>query len=155
MASILVELPADRTRLGRISLLDDKAVRRFGPAPCFGKADSAGAAEHGNPSRNPLLPWGDTPLGVYDATVARVTVTPEVERKYGPNGFLTLRPKGGDAKIAEANGRFGLLIHGGAPGPRGGLRPTFGCVRVGNDDLKALIAAVPESPLECRIVEAA
>ncbi|MEO8028214.1 MAG: hypothetical protein ABI823_17150 [Bryobacteraceae bacterium] len=153
--SILVELPADRSKLGRISLRDANGAL-WGPAACYGKADAQSASAHGNPQRDPLQPFGDTPLGSYACAIGRPAVTPRISRSYGPNGYVVLRAVSGPAKTAEQNGRFGLLIHGGDLNAAGKLRPTFGCVRVGNEDLKALLAKIEplvRSGLQCEIVE--
>src|SRR5258708_36575878 len=123
--TILVELPVDRTKLGRISLTGP-AGTAWGPAPCYAKSDDKQAATRGNPKRDPLQPFGDTPLGDYSCTAAHPAVTPHISRSYGPNGYVVLKAVGGEAKIAEKNGRFGLLIHGGDLNAKGALRPTFG-----------------------------
>lgn len=143
-ATIDVQLPADRTGLGRLRLLDSSDAAVFGPIPAYGKADNAAARAHGNPTRDPLKPWGDTPLGVYRCTLATVAVTPTIERKYGPFGYIVLDPLSGPALVARQNGRFGLLIHAGALNAQGKLRPTFGCVRIADGDMKNLRAAIAE-----------
>ena len=61
---IIAKLPTDRTKEGEIRLLIDDAVQ--GLWRCRGKADSAMAAHHGNPSRDPTHEWGDHPAGMYN-----------------------------------------------------------------------------------------
>ena len=138
---ILVELPPKRTKVGLISIRQDNR-QIWGTAACYGKADDQSAAAHGNPLRDPLKPFGDTPLGVYNCVIGRPALTPKIVHSYGPNGYIVLQPVSGAAKLAEKNGRFGLLIHGGDLNAAGKLRPTFGCVRVPNDKMKLLMAAI-------------
>ncbi len=136
--TILVELPGNRSKLGLISLkIGDEVL--LGPVSCYGKADDQQAALHGNPARDPLKPFGDTPLGIYSCEVGNPVVTPKIAHSYGPNGYVVLTAISGQAKIAAKNGRFGILIHGGDLNGVGKLRPTFGCVRVPNDKLKILL----------------
>jgi hypothetical protein len=64
MPIIVVQLPADRTQKGTLSLVAaDGATLLAGPFQTYGKADGQTAAANGNPTRNTLLPFGDTPLG--------------------------------------------------------------------------------------------
>ncbi len=57
----------------------------------------------------------------------------------------------GEAELAKANGRTGLLIHGGALGttPMGQfLRSTNGCFRMDDRDIKAFIDAIRANRIE-------
>jgi len=146
---IEILLPRDRNRYGDLSLISepDKGVKlpeqRLLHFPCFGKADNQGAADHGNPTRDPLKPFGDTPLGDYVGTVVRFAdgqiKDHDTLRKYGPYGYIVLTAVAGDALKAQDAGRFGLLIHGGDPGLNGILRPTFGCIRLANAHIAGLL----------------
>ena len=132
---ILISLQKDRNKPGKLTVYDAPlGAGRTSPCSCacLGKSDNAAAAAHGNPARNPLLPFGDIPTGTY-AGVWSVPLIPA--RSYGPNPVLVLNPVSGDALTAKNNGRFGLLIHGGDLNAAGKFRPTHGCVRVGNDDM--------------------
>lgn len=140
MTTLESTLPADRTRPGELRVVGDGAPSATDPAAsgpwrCLGKADNQSAAQHGNPARDPTLPFGDHPTGDY-ALVA-IHRFDEASSKYGP-GWISLDPTGGDALTAERNGRFGLLIHGGRLRD-GALRPTFGCLRVDNATVRALL----------------
>jgi hypothetical protein len=109
--------------------------------PCFGKADNRGAADHKNSTRDPTLPYGDHPLGMYRITGWAPSSRAEFAT-FGPAGKLVLDPYEGQALIAKANGRYGLLLHGGAlggPYPRG-FRPTYGCLRLLDPDVLELVA---------------
>ncbi len=108
-----------------------------GPFTCFGKADNAMAARHGNPRRDTTRRFGDTPSGEYRA---RFVHTPQRDTNtYGVNGYIMMEPIGGDALVARRNGRSGLWIHGGSV-RNGRLRPTFGCVRVFDSDMAVLLS---------------
>lgn len=127
---ILVSAPTDRTRPGFLTCGD------FG-CPCYLKADNAAAKRVGNASRDPLRRNGDTPLGVYWGVLAGPW---EPIRSYGPYKVIALTPIGGDALTAHKNGRRGLAIHGGALAADGrSFRPTHGCVRLRNHDMRALL----------------
>lgn len=141
---IVVDLPLDRTKTGSLRLVDDTGTTLAGPYDVIGKSDNGLAASHGNPSRNPLLPYGDTPEGVYAVSRAVVTggETGYAERSYGPYGALVLQPVSGDAQAAAAAGRVGLMIHAGDPGQTNPLRPTEGCLRLGNASINALMQAL-------------
>lgn len=94
-------------------------------------------------------PYGDTPLGTY--TVPHVLKsgpgTNHPANVYGSAGVIVLDPVSGDAQLAKANGRTGLLIHAGrqvsSPTPLPThLKVTNGCVRMLEGDLTALIKAM-------------
>lgn len=123
-------LPHNRRQAGTLELLDQSG-QVLHRCPCLGLADQLAAAGAGNPQRDPTRQYGDTPAGRYRVTLGRVL---EPARSYGPGRVLVLDPLDGQARQAAANGRSGLLIHGGDPSPAGGLRPTHGCLRVSNHD---------------------
>lgn len=126
---ICVRLPQDRSAEGEVWVEASGAVA-LGPERCRGKADNAAARKYGNASRRPELPFGDTPLGVY--AVKGVSFFGEGAQefpRYGP-AFVALDPLEGQALVAKGNRRTGLAIHGGELLDGGGLRATYGCVRV-------------------------
>jgi hypothetical protein len=100
---------------------------------CRGEADNATAARHDNVIEDPTRVGGDHPAGTY--RVARAVSFHESDRQhwttYGP-WFFALEPVAGEALVAAEYGRSGIGLHGGAPGPGGTLRETFGCLRVFN-----------------------
>jgi hypothetical protein len=152
---ILVILPADRGRLGRL-LVEREGRTVFGPAPCFGRSDDRMACARGNANRDPLKPFGDTPLGVYRCHLGAAAATPALVRSYGPHGWVALDPVSGPALQAKKNGRFGLLIHGGDRNAAGKLRPTYGCVRLSNRDMGGLMSRLREAggnQVSCRVEE--
>lgn len=111
------------------------------PARCYADADGQAAAAHGNPTEDPLKPFGDHPFGLYDAVAVIWSETDEERRTYGPVR-IRLEPVAGDALKAKANGRTGICIHGGGLNAAGELRATHGCLRVDDDTAVALAVAV-------------
>ena len=111
---LLILLPKYRSTPGRLQLLDDAgsgvAATVSYQCLCLAKSDQADAELHNNPTRNPLLPFGDLPLGEY---IAIKSIRQYPVRSYGTSPVWTINPISGDAKTAQSKGRWGLLIHGG------------------------------------------
>ena len=147
LGEIVVELPSDRQFAGRLTLKDNQGRTLAGPFNALGKADNAAAIAHRNAGRDPRLPYGDTPEGSYEVprAIATGNGTTYPAHSYGTQGALALRPVGGPALDASANGRTGLLIHGGDPGAAGRLRPTNGCVRLSDADMASLIRGLQDA----------
>jgi lipoprotein-anchoring transpeptidase ErfK/SrfK len=149
MLKILVSLPVDRTQLGTLTVVDDQGEVLVGPFPCDGKSDNEAAIEAGNPTRNPELPFGDTPLGEYTGALRREADSPAAERSFGPPDesgaipIVALSAQQGPTQAWRAflNHRTGLAIHCGDPNGQGGLRPTHGCIRLSNVDDHAMMLA--------------
>jgi hypothetical protein len=143
MPRLEIELPVERMSAGRLTFVNDGGGVIAGPFWVLGEADNRSAMAHGNPDRSPLLRYGDTPSGRFDISgFLRPETDPRMVHTYGPNGAIRLEPVGGDAALAAENGRIGLLIHGGDPGPNGGLRPTNGCLRLADSDMLSLMTAI-------------
>ena len=127
-------LPRDRNFLGKLIGFDN-GLKIF-ECPVLGKADNARAAREGNPTRDPLKPFGDTPTGLWKCG-KRGPVDPATT--YGVHPVLTMLPVSGDALLAST--RSGIWLHGGSLGRNkatGFLRPTFGCLRVSDKDMGML-----------------
>jgi L,D-transpeptidase catalytic domain len=140
--TIAVDLPDDRTRTGLLALKDRNGRVIAGPFRVLGKADGRTARAHNNSTRSRILPFGDTPGGGYRVTGAFKVGdgTDYAKKSYGIHGALRLDPVDGEAKQAkEIGGRTGLLIHSGDLGTQNRLRPTNGCLRLSNDDMKRLL----------------
>ncbi len=94
------ELPADRTKLGNLVMLQAVPVTSsvpdfpwkqvLGPLSCYAKADNLAAAAAGNPKRDPVHLYGDFPLGEYSCRliVPPGTLGETFKREYGPYGFM-------------------------------------------------------------------
>ena len=142
---ITVTLYKDRHRVGvlTVTVPSDPGAMSV-TCPCLGISDNSQAIAHGNPSRNSLKPYGDTPTGVYLGTV----IPPGDADGYGVNRRLFLTPVSGDGVKAESapNNRAGLLVHGGRLNPVytwwEGLRPTYGCVRVPDDGMGRVLKVI-------------
>jgi len=124
---------------------------------CLGKSDNAAAAAANNPNRLRLLPFGDLPLGTYTGEVtvpANQKVKTDV-RSYGPHARILLTAVSGECLEACTGKlpRWGLMIHGGAPGPKGVLRPTHGCLRLSDADIGKLLALIGTSTLDVVVTE--
>jgi hypothetical protein len=144
MSRVIVELPLDRGFCGRLVAFDDVGKLLCGPFAVAARAGDARARTAANPTRNPLLRYGDTPTGTYRVT--RI-VRAEAQQDLGPHGVIVLEATAGDAALAEANGRYRLFIQGGEPGPDGALRSTSGNLRLADADLAALMVALGEEKI--------
>lgn len=135
-------LPRDRSGYGELRLVNRRGETIAGPWMCRGKSDSQRAKRAGNPTRDPLLPYGDHPTGTWELThyVARHERADPEEAfaKYGP-GFLLLKGVEGAAEEAMAR-RSAIGIHAGRDLPDGSLMVTYGCLRT-----------VPEAVLVCAV----
>lgn len=93
------------------------------------------------PGETSMLSRGNTPTGSYQGDQL-VDTEDWPQSSYGPWGAVRLQPSSGDAILAEQFGRRGLLIHGGSPGTKGpwagSLKPTHGCLRLSNEDMRKL-----------------
>jgi hypothetical protein len=143
-ARITIQLGANRDRTGYLSVCDDQGRVFIGPFPISARAADSIASENGNPTREPVLPFGDPPTGRYKVVDAIATGqgTPYRGDLYGDTGAIVLAPVSGDAALADACGRFQLLIHGGRPSDDGRLRVSSGNFRLFDHDLKSLIDVV-------------
>jgi len=163
MPRIIIELAADRTLLGTLRLMDDGGRIFAGPFKALGRSDRKTAAAKRNPTADRLKPYGDTPCGVFDLIdIVHTAEDTKIDfSKYGKHGAIRLRPVDGAAARAEQFGRTGLMIHGGEASPSGALRPTNGCIRLSDDDMRLLLEAIARltisegPPLTCMINETA
>ena len=158
MHKLIVSLPINREFEGRLSLEGEDGRVLAGPFPVCGFADRVAAGRHGNPSGHALLPFGDTPLGRYRITGIRATGTKTSlpAEQFGPHGVIVLTPMAGDAALADANGRFCVVIQGGTLAPGRRLRPTNGALRLMDKDQRTLVRILRRSrrPCVCECVAA-
>ena len=136
---LVATLHRDRNLLGELVAYDDdgNVIHR---CPVLGKADNAMAKKMGNPKRDPLLPYGDTPTGLYRCK-KHGPVSPSAT--YGIYPVIILIPISGDAlkSYSGSRPRAGLWAHGGAKGSNAAtlyLRPTYGCLRTADDDMRQI-----------------
>jgi hypothetical protein len=145
MHQITIRLPCNRDYAGTLKLEDAKGKLAAGPFHICARAHDELARANGNPDRLPVLPFGDMPLGEYE--IVRIVPsgpgTPFESKEFGSAGIIFLQPKHGEAALADANGRFIFLIHGGALARHGALRPTEdGSLRLSNRDQRKLVSVL-------------
>lgn len=129
----------DRTVGGFLLLYDNTGTQVGNGLSVLGKAAVNDATANGNPLADSKLPYGDTPTGTYNFLAITDCVPPyNNTHSYGVNGVMKLDPASGDAATAKANGRSGILIHGGDLGAGGQLRRTNGCLRLRDDEFAYL-----------------
>lgn len=135
-----VLLPKNRNHPGSLRIELDGAPR--GEFRVLGRGSTTvGGHSTGNPSLSPFLHAGNTPVGDY-VSPGTVSTTDWDQASYGPWGAVRVKAVAGDALLAQGLGRKGLLIHGGASGRFNGYRPTLGCLRLHDSDMKELIRMV-------------
>ena len=163
---IRIVLPPDRSRAGTLSVHDHKGKRLAGPFPVLGLSDYSTAKVRGNPIRDPLRTFGNTPTGSY----AIVTIAESKSGSrlgelrstsgyftYGREGVIVLRALTGDAVVARTHGRTSIWLHGGELNSIGELRPTNGCLRVPPGVIGIIRSVIAEMPLSngaCLVSEA-
>jgi len=153
-SALIIRLPADRNRYGAIYLRDAAGRVIEGPFAAIGRAADTLAQRCGNPDRAPTRPGGDTPLGSYRVKrLEPAPIAPPFLGSFGPHGRIILAPIAGEAALAEAAGRFEIAIQGGRLGPGEALRATDGALRVHDQSIWLLLAALRGSPrLACEIL---
>lgn len=142
---VIITLPTNRWNTGIIRVETPKGEELFASL-CRGKADGQNAAKHGNPSRDPMQQWGDTPTGTYDKT----RLVEFAERTQLGDAWVPIKGKSGDARTARVNGRTGLGIHAGR-GEK--LMATYGCVRLRQSDFDRFADAVGDRDLDIEVQE--
>lgn len=146
---IQVRLHPDRDRVGTLTVYY-KGFMVAGPFSVLGRSNDGLARKHGNSTRDPLLPYGDTPTGWYRAGLRSTDAYSQTYGKeysgvkngysFGNEGLVVLDPYSGQALQAKRppNGRVGILAHAGSLSRDGGLRPTAGCLRLSPSDMQTL-----------------
>jgi len=143
MFKLIATLPHDRRYEGEFRL-HNEAGNVVLAGGCLGKADNLRARDEGNPSRDPIQPYGDTPTGGY--VPAKVLRYDPPHHRMGTFAIV-LNGADGDALQARVLGkRTGLAIHGGRGDGR--LVPTFGCLRLRDRDMAAIARIVGDDLVE-------
>lgn len=115
MPTIHVELPDNRWQAGSLRVEDDQGKTLAGPFAALGRADKKIASDKNNEFADPMLPYGDTPLGTYSVDGFRAASDSKQAIQLGPNDRIELTPTGGEALAAKFRGRTVIQIHGGKP----------------------------------------
>jgi hypothetical protein len=142
MAHLKIEFSSNRDYCGCLILSHDRGRIICGPWPVAGRATDSLAELNGNPQRYPIFRYGDTPLGTYRVTQVLKSGrgTAFNAEEFGPHGIIVMQGISDDAAIAEANGRFHVLITGGTLSSTGQLRSTAGALRLTNKHQQTLVA---------------
>lgn len=155
MQRLEIKLPVRREFCGCLTLYASNGDIQVGPVPVSAKAGDRLSTQNYNPSRTPLLPYGDTPVGTYRFSrllSMREADGVDVER-YGRFGVAVFDPAAGDAALAEAAGRFELWIHGGSERVDQHLASTAGSLRLHDDDQRQIMRAFARtSSVVCEVV---
>ena len=157
----VVTLPTKRDGLGELMVFDTiTSAAVLGPFPCLGTAVSSAARENGNDALEMTKNYGHTPDGGYDVvgTIGPDPVGSANRRSYGPNARFKLVGVSGAAQLRQANidarGEKPLRIHGGhqeqgpykpSPGEVGGFVKTYGCLRMADGDIAALLSYIQDN----------
>ncbi|MDI3476566.1 MAG: hypothetical protein PWQ59_91 [Thermoanaerobacterium sp.] len=146
--TIYANFYTNRDYKGNLTLRDSNGFIVFGPVECLGRGTSD--ANNNYDHANWMLIDADTPTGTYYTSIGSI-LSPL--SSYGPNPIIELDPVGGNALLAANNGRSGFLIHGGDPDTNANdiwypLRPTYGCIRLSNNNQQALIAKIKSISIE-------
>lgn len=157
-----VRLPADRNKAGDVQFVDTvTGLTAFGPVPCLGLASRSLATDKGNPKRDTTKGFGNTPTGSFDVvSTLPLPQDKKLRDSFGPLPRLRIIGKSGDAMIREAWAKDTLRIHGGRDSDQQNkhLRPTAGCLRVFNADMKSILDFIEDHgiayPFELVVQEA-
>jgi len=137
MFQIHVHLPKNRWLPGFLILMDVDGKQLLYDIPCRGKADGSVAEAKGNPDRDPTLPYGDLPSGLFKEVAVSRFEPPR--RTFGPTAILLVGVTG-DALKAKKNGRTGLAVHANRGDVE--LMASYGCLRVFDRDMKLITETV-------------
>ncbi|WP_152399128.1 L,D-transpeptidase [Paenibacillus cellulositrophicus] len=140
---IVANFPSNRNYKGTLKMYNASGSLVFGPVDALGRGSNRD--ENNGDHTQWKLKYADIPTGEYETTVVGPN-TPE--STYGPYKRVWLNHAlNGNAKIAEANGRNEIMIHGGDPDDNPSntwypLHPTLGCIRLSNSNQYTLINAI-------------
>jgi hypothetical protein len=165
---VLVELKADRRRVGRLRLVapggtGDSRGSAGGAKDLFrcralGLADMATALKAGNPARDPTKPFGDAPCGAW--TGCRLVTRDKFEPNdgIGPRWIPLHHTRAADEATRQLLNprrpmcRWQLGIHAGWG--NGHLMLTQGCIRLRDEDFDRLATLLGDATFDVRIAEA-
>ena len=140
---IVVNLPENRDNIGNMKVkVDGGRVRREYPAKGSGTRNANDPRDISPTTRNWWEYGGDTPTGAYGGGEYRTTNTD----LYGPNGRITftrtISPTDHAWQAYHLWDRDGIAVHGGSDlqHPAYPFEPTYGCVRITDNDMHELAA---------------
>jgi hypothetical protein len=137
--AIEIDLPENRDYKGTLTMYHNGNTVHT--CDCLGRGTNCAANDYDHTKWWIIDGYGDTPTGSYNGTWK----SPSSDTgSYGPYGRVNLVAIGGHALEC---GREDIQIHGGDPATSGTwkpLKPTYGCIRVSNDD-QEIISNLVES----------
>ncbi len=143
---IYVELPKNRDNLGTLKFIDKNGVEQLNTI-CLGRGSNDNLYNLGDHSKW-WLTNADTPTGTWTAYLGAIADNSDSYGDYEVIRLYAIKGQGDHADFAcyddsDAVKRSGFLIHGGKESTNElsswyPLRPTYGCIRVKNEDHKTL-----------------
>lgn len=123
---ITVALKSDRSQLGTMTIYNASGTSQMSVS-CLGQS----AYGYDMYTTN-----GHTPTGTYTGYLYGPA---SPESSYGPYKVVAMD---GVSGVIVSSGRSGIWIHGGDASSSGGLRPTYGCVRISNTNQNTMVTKI-------------
>jgi hypothetical protein len=144
MSKLVIVVPQSRAYCGRTVFLNADGTQRLGPLRILATASLRVARAQGNPTCDPLHPFGHPPAGGYvvASSLPPGYMHPRRPRRFGNVGALLLAARAGEALASLANGRSVFALHGGPLDTANRLRPTRGGIRLSDADMSAVVRAM-------------
>lgn len=144
MSLLVLVVPRSRRHCGRAALVGANGRVLAGPFRVLATASARVARRHGNPTRDPSLPFGHPPAGRYLLTdvLPPNVVHPRRPHRFGTSGGIVLRRAQGQPFAAS---RETIVLHGGPLDMDRRIRPTRGGLRMADADLDALTRALNDA----------
>lgn len=139
---IMATFPTNRDNKGTLKAYNASGALIFGPVSALGRGSNHTA--NGYDHTNWRLKNADVPTGVYNTVVHSAGAT----ASFGPHQRVWFNSAvSGNALIAQNNGRDEIMVHGGNPETNISatwypLRPTYGCIRLTDNDQESLMIAL-------------
>lgn len=149
---IIVNLPVNRDFKGTLKVYNGNGDLVYHPVPVLGRGSNDALNNYNH--ANQLMRNADTPTGVAKTRIIPEGLSPST---YGRSKRVHLyQGISGNFLEAEKRGRSEILIHGGETTPPKGLawyplRPTYGCLRLSEIDMKNLIIVLKDLGSEGKI----
>jgi uncharacterized membrane protein YgcG len=148
MLTLVVRVPDGGNRSGIATLRDGPRLLRQDIAAAVPLAGLG--MQHGNPTGDPLRPFGPVPHGDY-SLVALAPTPADAVVEYGTH-LLAFEPQSGPALEAESFGRLVLLAYSGPFGRELRLRRTQGGLRLTVAMVNAIVSHLtPDTDLPLRV----
>lgn len=149
---IVVSLPTNRNHLGSLKVFNKQGYMVMQPVPVLGRGSNLTTNNFNHNNRlmqNADIPWGSSRTRIIERGAPAET--------YGVGKRVHLyKAIDGEMLEAEKKGRSEILIHGGKITPKRGtpwypLRPTYGCLRLSEENMSHLITVLTHLGSEGKI----